>query len=234
MTFLKQIKSWCVCASLLGLCAPSAVSADITLSYSNQPDSDVSRHLEHLFSFEQDSIQALETETVARFLADFKPVAKTEAFEAAATKRVSYSRDFLAGIPAVEGGESWTCLAQALYFEARGESVKGQFAVAEVILNRVASKAFPNTVCGVINQGTGKKYRCQFTYTCDGLAEHVSEPKSWARVGKVAKLMLDGAPRILTNGATHYHTNAVSPSWSRKFAKTAFIGVHYFYRMPNA
>ncbi len=115
-------------------------------------------------------------------------------------------------------------------FEARGESVKGQFAVAEVILNRVESSRFPGTLCGVINQGTGKKYQCQFTYTCDGNKEVIREPKAYERVSKVARAVLDGAAPDLTNGATHYHTTAVRPKWSRVYTKTANIGVHIFYR----
>ncbi|WP_150121510.1 cell wall hydrolase, partial [Sulfitobacter sp. HI0023] len=92
-----------------------------------------------------------------------------------------------------------------------------------VILNRVRSKRFPGTLCGVINQGTGKKYQCQFTYTCDGHKEVIAEPRAFARVGKVARAVLDGkAPRI-TDGATHYHTTAVSPNWSKVFTRTAKI-----------
>ncbi|MFD0982485.1 cell wall hydrolase [Tropicimonas aquimaris] len=149
-------------------------------------------------------------------------------------KSVSYTRGWLDKQPFVEGGQEWECLAEALYFEARGESVKGQFAVAEVILNRVKSPLYPNTVCGVVNQGTGKRYQCQFTYTCDGNPENINEPSAFRRVGKVARLMLNGAPRLLTGGATHYHTTAVRPSWSKKFPRTADIGDHRFYRHPRS
>ena len=145
---------------------------------------------------------------------------------------VVYDREYLASLDAVEGGEEWECLAEALYFEARGETVRGMFAVGEVILNRVDSGAYPDTLCAVINQGTGRKYACQFTYTCDGRAETIGEPRSWERVGKVAKLLLDGMPRALTGGATHYHTKAVNPSWAQRFPRTAAIGSHYFYRQP--
>ncbi len=148
------------------------------------------------------------------------------------TNRLIYDRDFLADQPAASGGEQWECLAEALYFEARGETVRGMFAVGEVILNRVDSDAYPDTLCGVINQGTGRRYACQFTYTCDGRAETIAEPRSWERVGKVARILIDGAPRALTGGATHYHTNAVNPSWARRFPRTASIGSHYFYRQP--
>ena len=146
------------------------------------------------------------------------------------TLGVKYNRDWLSRQPRAQGGAEWRCLAEALYFEARGETVKGQFAVAEVILNRVESKRFPGSVCGVINQGTGKKYACQFTYTCDGIPESIHEPAAWDRVGKVAKLMRTGAPRNLTNGATHYHTTAVNPNWARIYKRTARIGDHLFYR----
>lgn len=146
---------------------------------------------------------------------------------------VSYSRRWLAAQPRAKGGAQWQCLAEALYFEARGESVKGQFAVAEVILNRVDSRLFPNSVCSVVHQGTGRKYACQFTYTCDGHKEVISEPAAYAQVGKIARLMLAGGPRALTKGATYYHTKAVRPSWARKFRRTATIGVHHFYRRPT-
>ncbi|MGH1424343.1 MAG: cell wall hydrolase [Pseudooceanicola sp.] len=143
---------------------------------------------------------------------------------------IEYTREWLDRQPRAAGGPQWACLAEALYFEARGESVKGQFAVAEVILNRVDSALFPNTACGVIHQGTGRRYACQFTYTCDGHAEVINEPRAYQRVSKVAKVMMAGAPRSLTHGATYYHARYVSPKWSRRFARTASIGVHHFYR----
>ncbi len=145
---------------------------------------------------------------------------------------ITYDRAFLASLPTATGGPQWRCLSEALYFEARGESVKGLFAVAEVIMNRADSSRYPNSVCGVINQGTGRKYACQFTYTCDGKPEVVNEPAAFARVAKVAKIMVEGADRPLTSGATHYHTKAVNPSWARKFPRTATIGFHHFYRQP--
>jgi len=151
-----------------------------------------------------------------------------------APSQITYSRSWIDARPEVKRtDEQWQCLAEALYFEARGESVKGQFAVAEVILNRVDSASYPGTLCGVIKQGTGRKYQCQFTYTCDGIAEKIHERDAFERVGKVARLMIDGAPRVLTDGATHYHTKAVNPNWARKFPRTATIGVHHFYRQPT-
>lgn len=147
---------------------------------------------------------------------------------------IQYSRKWIDTQPVAKTSDAeWQCLAEALYFEARGESVKGQFAVAEVIMNRVDHDYYPATLCGVIKQGTGKKYQCQFTYNCDGVANNIYEHDAFDRVGKVAKFMIDGAPRELTAGATHYHTKAVSPAWSRQFKRTATIGVHHFYRQPT-
>lgn len=151
---------------------------------------------------------------------------------------ISYSRAFIDSLPSVakeNRSDQWQCLTEALYFEARGESVKGQFAVAEVIMNRTSHGSFPESVCGVIKQGTasGRKYQCQFTYNCDGKSDKVHEKDAHARVGKVADLLLQGAPLELTDGATHYHTKAVSPRWSRTFERTTTIGVHHFYRMPT-
>jgi spore germination cell wall hydrolase CwlJ-like protein len=147
--------------------------------------------------------------------------------------QVEYSATWLAEQDYDMAGADWRCLAEALYFEARGESVKGQFAVAEVIMNRVDNTDFPDTVCGVIHQGTGRKYQCQFTYTCDGHKEIITEHRAFDQVSKVAHLMVEGAPRPLTKGATHYHTRAVSPRWSRVYPRTTTIGVHHFYRRPT-
>ena len=141
-----------------------------------------------------------------------------------------HSKDWLAAQPRATGGAEWQCLTEALYFEARGESVKGLFAVAEVILNRVDSRRYPGSVCGVVHQGTGARYQCQFTFTCDGHPEDIRNPAAHARVGKVARAMLDGAPRTLTDGAVFYHTTSVSPRWADRLDRTASIGVHLFYR----
>ncbi|WP_425456132.1 cell wall hydrolase [Aliishimia ponticola] len=168
----------------------------------------------------------------SRGLASLKPALIEELLSAPAPRHagVQFSRSWLDAQPAAKGGSEWQCLSEALYFEARGETIKGQFAVAEVILNRVKSARFPGSVCGVINQGTGKRYQCQFTYTCDGKKEVIHEPKAYKRVGKVARAMLDGKVAPLTSGATHYHTTAVNPRWSKTYTRTTKIGVHIFYR----
>ncbi|MBC7139973.1 MAG: cell wall hydrolase [Defluviimonas sp.] len=137
---------------------------------------------------------------------------------------------WLAAQPAPLGDRQFRCLATALYFEARGESLHGQAAVAEVILNRVETSAYPDSICGVVNQkGDGG---CQFSFACDGKPETVGEPRAWDRAARIARAMLDGAPRRLTRGATHFHSVAVTPGWSRSFIRTARIGAHVFYRPP--
>ncbi len=112
------------------------------------------------------------------------------------------------------------CLAEALYFEARGEGRQGQQAVAEVILNRVDHPLFPKTVCGVVKQSG------QFTYH----KTRIRERGAFVRAQKIAQAALLGAPRELTHGATYFHTRSVQPSWTRKFERTARIGSHTFYR----
>jgi hypothetical protein len=125
------------------------------------------------------------------------------------------------------------CLAEALYFEARGENVLGQYAVAEVILNRVDSNEFPNSVCKVVSEGSTKLHACQFSYNCDGKPEYVNDRKSYKRILKLSNMLYGGTARILTDGATFYHSDAVLPSWTIKMKKTSEIGRHIFYRLEK-
>lgn len=128
--------------------------------------------------------------------------------------------------PAAADGAELECLAKTLYFEARGEPVSGQKAVAEVIINRRDSGKFPATVCGVVRQGSSKG--CQFSYNC-GKARAIREKGAYERVHKIAADALAGRSSNLTAGATYFHSTAVKPSWSRKFTRTAKIGRHIFY-----
>ena len=146
-----------------------------------------------------------------------------------------YTRSALAELPRAVGNAEWRCLTEAIYFEARGEPVTGQFAVAEVILNRVDSHRYPDDICGVVNQGTGRLHACQFSYTCDGIPETIGEPRAWERAGKIARLMVDGAPRALTGDAAHYHADYVDPYWNKVYPQTAQVGIHIFYKqIPGA
>ena len=122
------------------------------------------------------------------------------------------------------------CLALNIYHEARSEPEKGQQAVAAVTLNRVKSGAFPDSVCKVVKQGSQKRNRCQFSWWCDGKADHPTEQAAWKRAQQLARLTLEGEQEDPTNGALYYHADYVRPRWSRKFERTARIGSHLFYR----
>jgi spore germination cell wall hydrolase CwlJ-like protein len=144
----------------------------------------------------------------------------------------SFNTSILDAMPAASGGPQWKCLSEALYFEARGEDLWGQIAVAEVILNRVDSPRFPNSVCAVVRDGTGRRNRCQFSYYCDGKAESIGNPRAYERIKKIAAMMIEGRARVLTGGAVFYHTTAVAPSWMSAMQQTTVIGEHVFYRYP--
>ncbi len=208
--------NWMGSIALL-LAMGSVVAAETTVSRSNKP----TERLGSLIGAEQRALNSISEDMVV-----------ARAPKKAAVP-VNYDRTWIFNLPAASGGEQWACLANALYFEARGESIKGQFAVAEVILNRVDSRKYPNSVCAVVNQGTGRRHACQFSYACDGRADTIREHAAYAGVAKVARLMLDGAPRSLTSGATHFHTTEVSPRWAKSFPNTAKIGNHLFYRQPS-
>ena len=138
----------------------------------------------------------------------------------------------LLSLPVPKSGKQMSCLAEALYFEARGEPITGQLAVGEVILNRVEDSRYPSSICKVINQGTGRRFACQFTYTCDGKLETVHERKAYEMALKLAKILITTHDGKLTKGSTHYHSNYVNPKWSKKFERVAKYGRHIFYRQP--
>lgn len=144
------------------------------------------------------------------------------AIAAATTRKLDLAA--LDAMPPATGDAEWQCLAQAIYFESRGEPIEGQVAVAEVVLNRRDAREFPRTVCGVTNQG------CQFSYTCDGHSDVMKSTVAKARSEKLAALMLAGRERTLTDGALYFHTRSVRPDWSRRFTRTTTIGHHMFYR----
>jgi spore germination cell wall hydrolase CwlJ-like protein len=130
----------------------------------------------------------------------------------------------------VAGPAARKCLATAIYFEARGEPKRGQAAVAQVILNRVAARGFPSTICGVVYQGSKRKTGCQFSFTCDGIPDRIRERNAWTRAKQIADEVLSGKTRIgeLVH-ATHYHAGYVSPYWAPKMKRLARIGQHIFY-----
>lgn len=122
------------------------------------------------------------------------------------------------------------CLAEAVYYEARSERLPGQKAVAEVVLNRVKSKHFPNTICGVVYQGAERRTGCQFSFTCDGSMTKLPKGKSWDNAQAVADHMIMGVSAPMTWRSTHYHTTDVNPKWSKTLRQTRKYDTHVFYR----
>ena len=219
--------------ALVALCVLSGGAyADVTVSRSNDPTSLIGTQFASLLNAEHKTVDAItEAERTAmavgpKVVIKTKPSLKAE--KPAAPKLIEYSTAWLASQADPTGDEQWQCLKTALYFEARGETLKGQFAVAEVILNRVDSPAYPKTVCGVVGQGGHGS--CQFSYNCDGARDVMADAEAADLAGRIARVMLDGAPRGLTVGATHFHTRAVRPNWANSFPQTAAIGAHLFYR----
>ncbi|MGI9511814.1 MAG: cell wall hydrolase [Anderseniella sp.] len=122
------------------------------------------------------------------------------------------------------------CLARAIYFEARSEPEAGQIAVANVILNRVKSKHYPNTICGVVYDGAHRLNSCQFSFACDGKQDAPRGPKEWSKAKKLASRAMAGDAYVrVVSTATHYHADYVNPSWSGSMKRLIKIGRHIFY-----
>lgn len=144
------------------------------------------------------------------------------------------------------------CLAQNIYFEAKSEPLAGQYAVADVVLNRVNDTRYPNTICEVVKEGPIKeswktkqdttlsdderiyyprKNRCQFSWYCDGKADNVRDSDAWRIAQEVAfRIVEEKRMRGITEGATHYHADYVSPKWASKIQLVGSISTHIFYR----
>lgn len=126
------------------------------------------------------------------------------------------------------------CLTMAIYYEAASEPDAGQRAVAQVVLNRVAHPNYPNTVCGVVFQGSERTTGCQFSFTCDGSLARKPARQFWDRADKVARAALAGAVYAPVGLATHYHTVQIHPYWADSLATVGTIGAHRFYRWRGA
>jgi spore germination cell wall hydrolase CwlJ-like protein len=124
------------------------------------------------------------------------------------------------------------CLAEAIYFEARSESEAGQIAVAQVVLNRVKSKLYPNTICGVVYQNRHRYMACQFSFACEGKKLRITEPGPWRQAVRLSKAVLGGAEYDKeVAGATHYHATYVKPRWAKKLRRMDKVGTHIFYKL---
>jgi spore germination cell wall hydrolase CwlJ-like protein len=130
------------------------------------------------------------------------------------------------------------CMTEVMYFEARGEGDEGMLAVGYVVLNRVADDRFPKTICGVVKQGKhvkGKpvRYKCQFTWYCDGLPDVVTDQDSYLKATELALEILTGKSNNPVSNSLFYHAVYVRPRWSRVFAMVKRINKHLFYTYKN-
>lgn len=124
------------------------------------------------------------------------------------------------------------CLAEAVYFEARSEPEDGQAAVAQVVLNRVKSGLYPNSICGVVYQNRHRYLACQFTFACEGKSLRVTDAASWKSAVKVSRAVFEGQTYLPDVGAaTHYHADYVRPYWAKRLKKMDVIGRHIFYKL---
>ena len=136
-------------------------------------------------------------------------------------------------VASVEYAAQSECLAEAMYYEARGEGVAGEKAVAEVVLERTRNANYPKTVCGVIYDGVQRDRRdCQFSFACDGTLRRPRDATAWNRVRVLADKILSGSVRLanLTGHAIAYHNIDIAPAWAETMLMTAQIGNHVFYR----
>jgi hypothetical protein len=135
------------------------------------------------------------------------------------------------GLAGKEYARAERCLANAIYFEARSEPVRGQMAVAQVVLNRVFSGFYPNDVCSVVYQNASRHLACQFTFACDGKSKAINERAQWSVANRIARQTLDGqiyVPEVAKS--THYHAVYVHPNWVHEMKRMVRFGIHSFYR----
>lgn len=129
------------------------------------------------------------------------------------------------------GANQLRCLAEAVYFEARGESDRGQRAVAQVVVNRTGSEAYPKSICGVVYQNQSRHNACQFSFACDGKPEVETDMAAWGKAERIARQIASGEmTTAVLRTATHYHAIYANPSWAKKMTLLSTIGHHVFYR----
>lgn len=123
------------------------------------------------------------------------------------------------------------CLAEAIYYEARGDSEDGKKAIAEVIFARLKTGLYGRTICEVVHQGAGRPH-CQFSFTCNGVMRYARIPSQWAASQRLAARILTGESPLtnLTGGATYFHADTIDPGWPPYLVRTRQVGHHIFYR----
>jgi spore germination cell wall hydrolase CwlJ-like protein len=140
-------------------------------------------------------------------------------------------------LAAVKQTREQQCLAEVMYYEARGEGIEGQEAVAEVVLARMNSRLYPDTICDVVYQGAERATGCQFSFTCDGSMKRRKESEAWEKAELMAAKIVNGSLRLpnRTKNALSFHTTDVEPVWSHTMLRVTQVGNHIFYRhMPKS
>jgi Cell Wall Hydrolase len=161
------------------------------------------------------------------------PVAATEPAPVADLAPVAPTGpSFVAALGQRDRMRATLCLASAIYYEAATEPDEGQRAVAQVVLNRVRHREWPQTICGVVYQGSDQP-GCQFSFACDGAMARGPMLGAWIRARRVAERALAGEVYAPVGSATFYHTMQVAPAWGRRMTPVAIVGAHIFYRMPG-
>lgn len=180
-------------------------------------------------SFPGSAFYYLAAEDQNRYWTDRPPERTLPDAGDAADSFIPFARPLRVNSSALDRGRALQCLTAAIYYEARSEPDAGQRAVAQVVLNRVAHPAYPDTVCGVVFQGSERTTGCQFTFTCDGSLARAPQRLFWLRAEAVAKAALAGFVYRPVGLATHYHTIAVNPYWAPSLNYLGTIGAHRFY-----
>ncbi|HZY50506.1 MAG TPA: cell wall hydrolase [Devosia sp.] len=160
-----------------------------------------------------------------------------------ATPQLAYARETTPPTPTELafdkfGGKVTTadikCMADAIYFEARGESYRGQVAVGQVVMNRLHHPIYPKDICQVVYQNQQMRNACQFSFACDGIPETINDPKSWKQAEEIAHGVISGSLYLTEVGkATHYHATYVYPDWAPRLKRVTKIGHHVFYQFKR-
>jgi hypothetical protein len=206
-----------VAAGLVVLCASSAPAAEPAANRAN-PD------IPSRVTLSADTLHVIEGEGTLTQISATAQLQPIEGVEVVRLSELSASAAFNPG-----GGDALTCLAQAIYFEARSQSEAGQQAVAQVVMNRTHLPQYPATVCGVVYQGSERATGCQFTFVCDGSLRPPSDLDAWGRATDIARKALAGFVYKPMQDATHYHAAWMKPYWAGSLTRIRQLGGQVFY-----
>ncbi len=225
-------------AGLLSVCVvASAMSATVNASRAEEE-----RQREAAIAQEAELVADLATYLAAETAATRQAMDGPRLKPAVATGDLIASEDPTEGLASFDftdltvaklDAEERRCLAQAIYYEARSEPRVGQLAVADVVLNRVKSPVYPNSICGVVFQGSERRTGCQFSFTCDGSMQARVNKRKWKESQDLSGAILAGVRAPISRNATHYHADYVNPHWADTLTPTATIGTHKFYKFPS-